>query len=163
YRDVLGRESKTEVLDWNGNIYSTKVTTYNVRDQVNLIRVFQGTPPTPDDGVTCPTGTCQKTEMVYDGHGRLEKRYLPIYQGTPTVPNPTPYDQYEYYANDTVRRMTDPRGVIKDYSYNNRNLLTSVAYTVPADVAATPNVSYGYDEAGNRVWMETAGLTHVDY
>jgi YD repeat-containing protein len=50
YSDVLGRTTKTEVLDWDGTgpggvgrrIYSATVNTYNARDQITLVRQYAG-------------------------------------------------------------------------------------------------------------------------
>jgi len=43
YADVLGRTVKTEALNWEGgSVYSTTVNTYNVRDQVTLVRQWAG-------------------------------------------------------------------------------------------------------------------------
>ncbi|MFN2491621.1 MAG: hypothetical protein ABR501_01895, partial [Pyrinomonadaceae bacterium] len=46
YSDVLGRTVKTEVLNWQGgSVYATTVNTYNARDQLTLVRQFQGAAP----------------------------------------------------------------------------------------------------------------------
>ena len=42
YSDVLGRTAKSEALNWDGTVYSTTVNTYNARDQVTLVRQYQG-------------------------------------------------------------------------------------------------------------------------
>jgi RHS repeat-associated protein len=53
-------------------------------------------------------------------------------------------------------------GATTTFGYNNRHLATSISYGVPAGVADTPNVSLGYDAAGNRTSM-TDGLGSVSY
>lgn len=60
YRDVLGRATKTEVLNWDGpslngtggSSYSTTINTYNARDQITRSRQLKGAGPNPDD-LTC--------------------------------------------------------------------------------------------------------------
>src|SRR2546422_4135600 len=69
---------------------------------------------------------------------------------------------YAYNADDTVQSMTDARGVTTSYLYNNRRLPTNINYTVTGNVAATPNVSFGYDAAGNRTSMND-GLGSMSY
>jgi RHS repeat-associated protein len=69
----------------------------------------------------------------------------------------------EVYATTSYSfNQIDARGVITTFAYNNRDLVTNITYGVPAGVAATPNVSFGYDAAGNRTSM-TDGLGSVSY
>jgi hypothetical protein len=156
--DILGRlkttqalfiQPKNQPLDGNGAVYSTTTNTCNVRDQVTNVNV-------KDEA----SGVSQNTQMVYDGHGRLKERWLPIYLGNPQ--SATPYDSYEYYSDDTLMQVTDPRGASATYSYNDRRLMTSIVYGAPGGVAATPNVTFTYDENGNRIWMDD-GPGYVSY
>lgn len=133
--DVLGRMVKTEELNWDGSVYSTANYAYTVLDQVSSIS-HEG----------------QVRTLAYDGYGRLQTRTTPE-QGTTT---------YSYYADGTTQAVTDARGASATYGYNNRHLLTAINYNTPYDVAATPNVSFGYDGAGNRTSM-TDGLGSVTY
>ena len=57
---------------------------------------------------------------------------------------------------------TDARGVTTTYGYNNRHLAANLSYSIPSGVASTPNVSFGYDQAGNRIWMDD-GPGRIDY
>lgn len=157
--DILGRlkttqvlfiQPKNEPLNGNGAVYSTTTNTCNVRDQVTNVNV-------KDES----SGVSQNTQMVYDGHGRLKERWLPIYLGNPQ--SETPYDSYEYHSDDTLMRVTDPRGASATYGYNNRHLVTSVTYFAPSGVTPTPNVTYDYDEAGNRALMIENGAGRTDY
>ncbi|MBI1763267.1 MAG: hypothetical protein HYR56_17725 [Acidobacteria bacterium] len=141
YHDVLGRVTKTQVLNWDASVYSTTINTYNVRDQIATVKEYSGNATGTE---ACPSATCQKTDLSYDGHGRLYQRKLPI-ESAPTT--------YSYFADDTVQTMTDARGASSTYGYNNRQLVTSITYGVPAGVGATPNVTIGYDAAGNRTSM----------
>jgi Tol biopolymer transport system component len=146
YSDVLGRQWKTEVLNWNGSVYSTTTNTLNARDQVTLIRQYAGTDQ---------SSTYQDTTMSYDGYGRLQSKHAPEQNaGTATV--------YVYNSDDTIQSVTDARGASATYVYNNRHLVTSIAYTPSSGVTATAPVSYVYDAAGNRTSMKD-GLGSKSY
>jgi len=108
------------------------------------------------------SGVSQNTVMTYDGHGRLKTKQSPIYLGNPQ--SETPYDSYDYNPDDTLMRKTDPRGATATYGYNNRRLVTSVIYGAPSGVAPTPNVTFEYDEAGNRTVMDDGpGMVTYNY
>jgi YD repeat-containing protein len=92
----------------------------------------------------------QIRSFAYDGYGRLQSRTTPE-QGTST---------YTYFADNAVQTITDARGATTTLAYNNRRLPTSISYGVPSGVAATANVSFAYDAAGNRTSM-TDGLGSV--
>ena len=153
YADILGREYKTEALDWDGAIYSTTKTTFNGRNQATLIRQHAGAET---------SSTYQETTFTYDGHGRLKTQHRPEQldsNGTPT------YTTFNYYNDDKVESVIDARGAITSYSYTDaRGLLTNVSYQPPAgsQIPDAPDVAFGYDAAGNRIWM-TDGLGRVDY
>jgi len=134
-KDVLGRLKKVEELNWDTSVYSTIDYAYNGRDQITSI-----------------TQMGQTRSFNYDGHGRLQSRTTPE-QGTTT---------YSYFADDTIERFTDARNATTTFTYNTRHLVTNIAYGVTGTVAATPNVAFGYDSAGNRTSM-TDGLGSVDY
>jgi YD repeat-containing protein len=57
---------------------------------------------------------------------------------------------------------SDGRGATTTFAYNGRHLPTSITYGIPGGVAATPNVSFAYNAAGNRTSM-TDGLGSVSY
>lgn len=133
YSDVLGRQSKTEVLNWNGSVYSTRAVAYNARDQITSARQYQG----PDY-----SGVYQEETASYDGYGRLATRQAPIQTAATT---------YTYYPNDKPQTVTDARGVTTSYSYNNRGLITGVSSSGGGYAAVS--MSYGYDAAGNRTSM----------
>lgn len=134
--DELGRLSKTEELNWDQSVYSTTNYAYNLRDQV--------------------TSITQAGDRVrgfdYDGYGRLWHKTTPE-QGATT---------YTYFADDTTQTVTDARGATTTFGYDLRRLVTGVTYGVPSGVAATSNVSFAYDAAGNRTSM-TDGLGTVSY
>ncbi|HKF93322.1 MAG TPA: hypothetical protein VKB96_01725, partial [Gammaproteobacteria bacterium] len=134
-KDVFGRLKQVDELNWNQSVYATTSYTYNVRDQLTNINQAG-----------------QLRSFAYDGYGRLQTRTTPE-QGTTA---------YSYFADDTVQTMTDARGATRTFSYNNRHLVAGITYGVPAGVAATPNVMFAYDAAGNRTSM-TDGLGSVSY
>jgi RHS repeat-associated protein len=134
-RDALGRLAKTEELNWDTNVYSTALYAYNARDQLTQIN-----------------HAGQARLFEYDGYGRLRSRTTPE-QGLTT---------YTYMPNDWTQSVTDARGASQHYAYNGRGLVTAINFGVPAGVAATPNVTFGYDAAGNRTGM-TDGYGSVSY
>ncbi|HKG48728.1 MAG TPA: S8 family serine peptidase [Pyrinomonadaceae bacterium] len=134
-KDVLGRLVKVEELNWNETVYSTTTYDYNGRDQITSIN-----------------HAGQTRSLTYDGYGRPLTRTSPE-QGTTT---------YTHYSNDLLQTITDSRGAVQVLYYNPRHLVTSTTYTVPSGVAATPNVSFEYDGAGNRTSMND-GLGTMSY
>jgi YD repeat-containing protein len=132
----------------NGDsVYATTVNTYNARDQLTLVRQFQGNDQ---------SGVYQDTTMSYDGHGRLQSKHVPEQDAN----NATIWD---YNNDDTIHAVTDARGASATYTYNNnRGLVNGIAYSTPSGVTSTANVSFGYDAAGDRTSM-TDGLGSVSY
>ena len=134
-RDVFGRLSKVEELNWDQSVYATTNYTYNVRDQIEEINQAG-----------------QLRNFTYDGYGRLQTRTTPEQGAT----------NYTYYPNGMKKTVTDARGATTTFLYNKRDLVTSISYGVPSGVAPTPNVSFGYDSIGNRTSMND-GLGSVSY
>ena len=134
-KDVFGRLVKVEELNWDQTVYSTTTYMLNVRDQIVTIN---------QEGQTRTFG--------YDGYGRMVTRTTPE-QGNTT---------YSYFADGTMQTMTDARGASTTFAYNGRHLVTDITYVVPSGVAATSNVSFAYDAAGNRTLMND-GLGSVSY
>jgi YD repeat-containing protein len=159
YHDVLGRLVKTEILQTvnnNTSVYGTTANTYNARDQLKLVRQFQG-----DD----QSSVFQNTTMDYDGYGRLKTKHLPEQGIDPTNSSSTDHTTWEYNADDTILKLTDARGASATYVYNNnRGLVNGINYYSPSGVVTTPNVTFGYDAAGNRTSMTDAtGNTNYHY
>ena len=147
YSDGLGRQWKTEILNWDGSVYSTATNSFNGRDQVTLNRQWAGA----ENG----GGAYQDTTMTFDGYGRLQSIHVPEQNAsTATV--------YAYNPDDTIQSVTDARGADASYTYNSRHLLTGVAYTPSAGVPDTPDASFTYDAAGNRTWA-TDGVGTMTY
>ncbi len=146
YSDVLGRQWKTEVLNWDGSVYATTAQTFNARDQVTLVRQYAGTDH---------SSTYQDTSSTFDGYGRLQSRHIPEQnQGTATL--------WSYNVDDSVNNVTDARGSSATYVYNNRGLVSQIIYTPSANVPDTPDVSFSYDAVGNRTSMND-GLGSATY
>ncbi len=141
--DVFGRAFKQQAFECDtSTISATTISTFNVRDQATNVKQHEGA-----------SGTFQEIVMTYDGHGRLQTRKYPI---------ETAATSFTYDNNDRPQTITDARGAAATYSYNSRGLQTGVSYTVPSGVAATPNVSFAYDEVGNRTQM-TDGQGQTNY
>ncbi len=162
YSDSLGRTVKNEVWDFEGTgpggtgrrLDSTTVTTYNTRDQVKMVRQFAGAAPSPDD-LSCPNGTCQKTEYTYDGFGRLKTKHLPEQSANAVT-------SWTYNGDDSINTIVDGRGAIASFSYlgTNRGLVKSVTHSHSG--SSTISLNYEYDAAANRIAMvqSIAGAPH---
>ena len=143
YEDILGRTFKTEVLNWDGSVYSSVVETFNGRDQVTNTR---------QNG----DGTNRDVTMTFDGHGRMKTRHYPI-------ENAGANTTWNYNADDTISNVVDPRGVITNFTYNSRRLTTAISYDPnTTGVADAPDVGFGFDNAGNRTSM-TDGTGNTSY
>jgi len=149
YSDVLGRVIKNEFLNWenSNDVYATTTYTYNVRDQVILERRYSGTDSSDN---------YQNTFITYDGYGRLSSQHVPE-QSSGTATN------WTYNADDTVLSVTDARGAATTYTYNGRHLTTGITYSAPEGISIPDPVTYGYDAAGNRSWMDENGQRRVTY
>lgn len=159
HHDILGRPWMTEVLNWDGTVYTATTTKYDALDRAVRVRQYEGEAPADEPAGEGPS--YRTTTMTYDGHGRLHERHAPEQEeGRKTV--------YNYNNDDTVRSVTDARGVKAVYGYDNdRHLVSSVSYDLTnvlpgQNVQATAGVSFVYDSAGNRVRM-TDGFGVVDY
>lgn len=99
----------------------------------------------------------QVTEMTYDGHGRLATKHIPQQDDNAAT-------TYIYNADDSVYRATDARGVITQYAYNNRGLVTDIGHVLPeeSDIPETAAITFEYDALGNRTLMED-GLGSIEY
>jgi YD repeat-containing protein len=149
--DILGRMWRERTYNWGGanetGTYSTTTNTYNIRDQVTNINVMANA-----------TGVSQNTVMTYDGHGRLSSRKRPEEGASGTT--------YTYYNDDTLQTSTDARGASAQFTYNARHLVNNITYATPnpTDIPASPNVSFQYDEVGNRTLMnDGAGTVTYGY
>ncbi|HEU4710983.1 MAG TPA: discoidin domain-containing protein [Pyrinomonadaceae bacterium] len=163
YSDVLGRVVKTEILNWDGagpngtggTVYSTITTTYNARDQVTLVRKYAG---------TSSSTTFQDTIISYDGFGRLKSQHSPNQKVDPNNSASSDHTTWNYYSDDTIQSVVDARGVIANFSYNGRHLVSTISYDASnlpagANVAATTSVAFTYDAAGNRKSMSDGSGT----
>lgn len=156
YGDALGRVVKSELYNWNGTtVYSSTTTKYNVLDRPLRVRAYQG--PVPQTEPTGEGSGYQTTTLTYDGHGRILSKHLPRYDAGKS-------DVYHYNDDGTLKDVTDPRGVRTNYSYNSRHLMTGITYDTVANVNDTPDISFSYDEAGNRtLTSDGTGSTAYHY
>jgi YD repeat-containing protein len=147
YSDSLGRQWKTELLNWDGTGYSTTEVTFNALDQATLVRQYQGNDQ---------SGVFQDTILIYDGYGRLKTKHRPEQQVDPNNSSSTDHTTFDYNADDTLQRVTDARGATTSYTlYNNRGLPLNVSYGAPAgsNINVPPSLTLTYDEAANRTSM----------
>lgn len=152
YSDVLGREYKTQIMNWDEiTPYSTVVNIFNGRDQVTNSKHYQGTDTSG--------AAFQETTFAYDGHGRMQAKHLPEQDAaTNTV--------YDYYSDDRIRKITDARGAAVNYEYNSRGLTERVFYTAPTSstIPVPGQTTFQYDAAGNRTLMtDQTGSTTYNY
>lgn len=154
YEDILGRSYKTEILNWSNSVYTSTTQKYNSRDQVIETNQYVGA---ANANNYCPTGTCQKVSMTYDGHGRMKTRHYPIEDALTET-------SWIYNADDSIQQVIDPRQVITNFTYDLRGLVQQISYQTPSNstIPATPAVSFTYDALGNRTQM-TDGFGTVDY
>ncbi len=159
FLDHAMQVNKTEVLDMDGTtVYSTTATVNKPLERKSYVLQVAGA---TTDYSACANGNCnsatrQQTTKTFDGLGRLLQQQAPQQSGT------TPYTAYEYYADSSLKKSTDARGAYALLNYNTRGLTTSINYTIPSGVGATPNVSFSYDANGNRETM-TDGVGSVSY
>lgn len=156
YSDVLGRQLKTEILNLNSStVYSTTRNSFNARDQVTLVRQYQG-----DD----QSSTYQDTTMSYDGYGRLQAKHVPEQQVDPNNSSSTDHTAWSYHDDDGTIVVTDARGASATYGYNSRGLVSGVTYSGPSGISMPTAIGYVYDAAGNRISMsDGTGNTNYEY
>ncbi|HEX8144110.1 MAG TPA: hypothetical protein VF553_16030, partial [Pyrinomonadaceae bacterium] len=162
YADALGRVVRVEEFGRNQSqqlfVYRTTTMRYNALDQVTRKRQYAGeAPATEPEG---EAGNYQTTTFQYDGYGRLWKKQLPV-QTSPTV--------YLYRADDMLESVKDARGVKTLFTYNARHLIKKVSFDLSEvstgqNVRPTADVTFDYDEAGNRIAMgDGSGSTTYEY
>lgn len=105
---------------------------------------------------TDSSGSYQDTTTTYEGYGRVASQQMPAQSpGTATT--------WAYNDDDTVRSVTDARGATTTYAYNGRHLPTSITYSASGGISVPAPVTYAYDAAGNRMWMEENGQRRMTY
>ncbi|MGQ0542977.1 MAG: hypothetical protein ACT4O9_14165 [Blastocatellia bacterium] len=73
------------------------------------------------------------------------------------------YTTYSYNQDGSILSMTDGRGVVTNYTYNSRGLVTNIGWDVGSTGVTDPaDVAFSYDNAGKRTQM-TDGLGTVNY
>jgi RHS repeat-associated protein len=116
--------------------------------------------------------------FVYDGTGRLVKRWDPTPLANYPPSDSLPHTSFLYYTGadiwqwaDRVRNVTDPLGRITTYEYDKgpdggqiagRGFVTRIIYWHDTHDGTLPNgtsQSFGYDAFGNKLW-ESDELGH---
>ena len=144
YSDVLGRQVKAEVLNWNDTPYSTRTNTYNARDQITSVKQYQGLDT---------SGVYQEIAKTYDGYGRLASLRDPIQ---------TAATNYTYTVDSEPLTVTDARGATQTYAYNDRHLPTGISYSNYSQPLTS--VSIAYDAGGNRTSLtDGTGIRTYQY
>src|SRR5262249_12485827 len=93
----------------------------------------------------------QTRSYKYDALGRLLFEKNPEQSATINDGTGTMWSmKYIYTDFDAVQTKTDARGVVITYGYDALNRLNTVSYNTSSapGVAATPNVTYNYDNTG---------------
>jgi RHS repeat-associated protein len=140
--DSLGRLIKVTEQDvTTGTLIQDTTYSYDIAD--HLTGVNQGN---------------QTRAFKYDAEGHLLFERIPEMTATINDGTGTYWTtKYTYTTFGAVATKTDARGVIISYGYDNLNRLTSISYNTSGatGVAATPNVTYTYD---NNQSSNTNGL-----
>ena len=149
FNDTLGRLAKVQELDFypGNSASSTTFYQYNARDQITKIGQYEGY--VAIDNPNDPTARVRS--FAFDGHGRLHQRVTPE-QG---IAN------YTYLPDDTLDTITDARGIVTNFDYERRGLVTQVSYSGGGATSTAP-VTFAYDTAGNRADMWD-GFGHAEY
>ena len=121
YSDILGRRAKTEVLNYDGSVYTTAVNTYNGRDQILSARQYEGL-----EG----SSVFQEAINIFDGHGRLEQTHSPQQDANL-------FTVLTYYADGRQHSVTDARGAASTYTYNGRGLVDRIEQAMPVTIQPT--------------------------
>ena len=148
YADILGRNIKTEMFDWNEGVYSTVTNAYNGRDQVTSSRIYPGN----------ATGNDYKeTTNSFDGFGRLSSSHNPQQTANKST-------SFTYFADHKPSIVADARGAMKHFVYNNIGLVDEISWTVPTNsgIEVPATVTFDYDNLGNRTAMQD-GFGTVSY
>jgi RHS repeat-associated protein len=95
-----------------------------------------------------------ETRWEYDIQGRLAKEIRA---------NGAEYAYQYELSTSRLQAVTDPNGNVKTYGYNVDNTLAGITYAPGPGVAVTPNVSFTYDPAYNRVATMTDGTGTTTY
>ena len=121
---------------------------------------------------------------VYDGTGKLIKRFNPTPSGSYPPPDTLPHYTYTYYSSadvweweDRISKVTDPMGRITTYEYDRRpdgvqcagrGLVSKIQYWSDTHDGTFPTgtqQSFGYDIYGNRISVtdELGHITRYEY
>jgi len=171
--DILGRTVKQEAFnaagtlmssvsmthDYVGNVVTSKDAKNNLTTMAYdvLGRLVSVTDPNNATTKYSYTLAGQLKQIEYPDQNKVMKTYDQMGRLL-TKSDPTgKIETYVYDLNSNLTKVTDRKGQARTYGYNNRNLLTS-------SVTSDETVTYGYDYAGRRLWMQDGtGKTQYVY
>jgi RHS repeat-associated protein len=133
--DATGKQRKTQAdgLGRIASVYEPDVTNGNTLTQQTSYSY------NAFDGLTTVTQGAQTRSYGYDALGRLTDSTTPE----------AGHFQFQYNTFNLLTQRTDARGVVTTYSYDSLNRPYQVIYNVgTTGVAATPTVTFTYDEGG---------------
>ncbi len=116
YADILGRNNRTELLNWDGIVYKTVNSIYNGADQ-------------PVSVIESDANNTESREATteYDGFGRVKRTHQPGQDAGK-------FTTYAYTIDSKPQSITDARGAIKHFDYNGMGQVESIEYESPAAV-----------------------------
>ncbi|MEP6849477.1 MAG: FG-GAP-like repeat-containing protein [Acidobacteriota bacterium] len=153
YEDILGRTYQTEAWDLDGagsSPYSTVLQKFNGRDQVLESIQYAG---------GASSSTNQSTTSTYDGFGRLATSHKP--EQIDTSNNPT-HASYTYNLDDSIQSVTDARGAVESYTYNNLGLVQRIERTMPTGQSAMPAFAEDDDWGDSLTSTTSSPIGYLD-
>lgn len=116
YADILGRNYKTEMLNWDGLVYKTVTSAFNGNDQ-------------PVSVIESDANNTESREATteYDGFGRVKRTHRP-------GQDVGKFTTYAYTLDGKPQTITDARGAVKHFDYNGVGQVDSIEYESPPAV-----------------------------
>jgi YD repeat-containing protein len=93
-----------------------------------------------------------RTELRYDGYGRLARRVYP-HPGAPGTVNESDYNEYTYYDNGNLRTERKRDGTTVTFAYDGLNRPITKDFSDPS----MPDVYYSYDLRGLTSYSKFGG------
>jgi len=140
--------SKTQPLDDSGVPYSTEISNFNGRDQVESVKVYPGA---EEPGGSCPISTnsydgCQLDTIEYDGFGRPWRTHRP-------EQNINTYTTTLYNDDNTISSVEDARGTVQTFTYNDLKQISQISFSTVTGIQTFGSITYQYDAVGNQKYM----------
>ena len=125
-----------------------------------MVRVFRGScSPIPSNNLL--------RAVLYADSSLTDEDVIDILNETPGMPTSRDFAEYTYYANGSRATMTDQRGVVHAYTYDNWNRVTLDHITDLGDAAegvddAVRGIATAYDLLGRTAAITSYGDTNDD-